>query len=1783
MVKSLSTKIVLTIMLISLLFASALRIKTVQEGTTEANPLTGEVLIDGVAYQPSIDEEAIRQASFYASSESLLFYETHIDTLASTIADSGENYYTVTVTHESDGSTNNQEVEFISYPDSRINDLVRDQYRRIRNEFTFRQCTVYVFRSSFFIILNTDNGAVTTRWNDMDNIIDLPSEYRQVNDLFDVRQETFEVADAQFIFYLNENRDGIESREYNVALTATDASYQVESLYLSLRTILIKQPSENRLHGTYVSYQFSLDLENGFTPTANTQGMQGYLSIYTDLWSRSLSYDSHHPQFRFDVSPTENQINVDLLLSLLDEGNYVDQRISTQLGENENEPFESTVTIAAPKGLDSLNHLPVSTAYFRSNSGELEHLFIVPTCPDFAFLPLELVSTSNECEIVYVSFNNVMVRIEGLVVIEGSEYSSLFRKSSDNSLYNITLFGEQGSSITFSELRRYLFPTMEVVPQSTILTTDPDSLRRLSDYGITEDSTVVENPVIDVSYDTYLMYSVRGRIRTGEGLADRVALEADFVNLDGAILSYARFIFSPSVSSSLFHEFFNSNNNQDAGFDSLRIQDFQLVSVNRDFNADSVTQIRHSNVLVTEDNDILIRNGIAIILQTDVIYNCGDNVYCRLLKDLGVQTALNFTGLYRPSNTVLSTVFSNFTLDRNRAGFGANTFHIDIHGEGTPLINLILNGQMTVKSEPQNRIITFDTTWTFPNTPTGQIALNGTKHNVYEDVFRLGVFDILEGRINGSIDPETQVVSFDFISTSVIGHDCFTVPEYIDQVNQDENSPASRIFEFDSTQVNEDGSLDAVSESCLTGNSHLDVNSHDLESTRYGAHFYFEGYQHFIQTAYRAQPDDTVTPLVDMISFPQGLSTSLEYRSVHDRDYTVFTGENEFLGITTNAEIDAYLDNERVEATLYLPSFSIGGGNLQFLSEEDILSRYQTNNNRYCRGRLDCYDTRNRHTTDQDNFRTENTLHLTFDTQNTIATDIQLNANAVLFEMLQRFDVTLDRSRWQFAFHGRPFRGAFDAETIVEVIPVSDIRNEDRSAVGITIDQTENYFRLESLVNTELQDWVSNIVVTRLRLNARANELEQLRASLQNTVELTSVCEENEQCQDIPTIRCDEYAHSAVCVQEADVCSTVVQTCAQTQSFEYSWGSYEICTQFDTVCQDEEPRTVCLEYELQDIPNECIAMELSCTRVNVDNIDCANDYETASNRLAEVEARLAMVYELQNLLRTLFDSSSCMIRVTNDRDRETYSDCRTRYNLIQGLPETVQMLEFFSLRAMSSIMRLRDAVSSDSIVFESDVSLYGDWHARSETDRIIMRNNVDPSREDEGRGYDLGIESLLFVDHPLDFSNLNRTSHDITESVKQVVCREHLLQGAQSSRVQVLLRQLSLLNGHDSICQDLEIINNQNVEEVDEFGIPQPSVYSTYQSNDPYISSTAQTGANSQLTFNYQPEDLVVQTSAIREDYDTGAQFYITDDLPNSLIYRIEQQDLELSRNREFTQRDRENQERADERYVESLQREWTDQANTAQQEQEDFDDVVRDDVEEYEQNQVEIAAIQAEEAQQAAEEAEQQAEQAQQEAEAAAQQLEEDTINAGLEQQVSAAQQAVDQALYNAEQATTDEEVAEAQQALDNAEEQFQDAQNAVDEVSESNGDIEISDDIDGDLQDVEQQLQETQEALQDSIDQMDEQEVQEAREAAEEEFEQQQAQDELEQLEQEAQISGIDAEVALQNAILAEQQASEALATSQDDLQEASVALTEFDEAEAEDTQTATERLQFKTNISI
>ena len=1268
-------------------------------------------------------------------------------------------------------------------------------------------------------------------------------------------EEKLLVADIELGYFFNADKNGYETRQHHIALLTKAGEYRVEALPVFVKTILVYVPRD-QTKGTFVSFQGYTDFDDGSEfDTPETAGYDKVTLVHTDTWSTYFSeyFDTENPEFLWELTPSKDQISVDLLVGFLDQANSVDKRISAQLGETDEEPFDKTETLIAPKGLDSFNKLPILSANLTSASGELKQALIRPDVPNFSFLPLELETTENDCLITYYASRHMQVIIHGITEINGQSFVSEFVKPTESSWYTIVLYGEEGSKLTFADIKKTLFTTMELGHASTILTTDKIALAKLKGYGITEDETVIERPTIKVTYDTYLMYSISGQFTYEAETPEKIEMKAEFVNLDGSVLSYVRFYFGAVKASGHFYDFFDIEG-ADAGFRSLHLSDFQIISANRDFNTDKVTQIRHSNIMVVRDNDVIVKDGLTVLVDGDLKKDCTNYVFCRLAKDLKIPSTVSFSGLVRAQDSIFTSDYANFTLN-DHVTFNDNTLDIRVgEKQNKPYAYLHLRGNLTTIAEP-NRKIDFETIWSFGDNAESPIYITGSKNNIYDNVFNSGILDLVESEINGRINSDTSISHFNFTSTAVLGKDCYSHRDYVDQVQESAYSKDYEVRHFDSQEIDEENGLQVITNKCKVGKAKFYLMTEDSKKNYYTANFMFEDFEDFLRITYDVDSDDKVFPLIRMIDFPDGLTTITTYERVERGEPMEFFGRMDLLGVHTYGHVYAYPNDDKVDAVLDLPTFSIGGGNLQFITTESLKDLYKINEDTFCNGRLDCYINR-------DEFLQNNTMKFTFDTRNIAASDIILNSNIVIFEILDRVEVKLEDSKWNFRVNGKPFRGSFDTEVLVEVVPVPKIEKEDDSIVRIVLDQTHNFFELEKLVNDELKRWVSGIISAKLQINDREEELLQARQYLVSQLQAGDDCGEEEQCRDLPRITCKEYAQEAICVKEEKVCETVVQKCVEYKTYKTNYGSYDVCVKYDTICENDEMSIVCVDYDMKDIPTECISMELTCSRILTKDLSCAKYTRQLKSDIGEIDDKLQRIDELQDLLKDLIDSSVCLIRVTDQSERESYTYCNEKDKTIDKNSEEFNILDFFSLRDSRSIMKLRNVVSSDSLIFESDVSLYGDWTTKErEKDRIVVKNNVYKKKEDRESGYDLGVESLMFINHYLDFNSVNHTSYELSESVKQVVCKENNIQSKEAARIQVLMRELSLVDGNSTFCPDLEIVDNSIYSKVDDNTLKQPNVYNTYKDDDKYVSNTLAGEGASELKYKYRPESDPVPVS----------------------------------------------------------------------------------------------------------------------------------------------------------------------------------------------------------------------------------------------------------------------------------------------------------------------------------
>ena len=219
--------------------------------------------------------------------------------------------------------------------------------------------------------------------------------------------------------------------------------------------------------------------------------------VLTSTQISDLDYDN--PTFYWTVTPHDGQISVDLLLVTLDQNRT-----------------DKTADIPPPRGISGLNRLGVKEAKFNSVDGRFEDLVIKCDMPDFDFLPLELRSIENDCQINYSSSDDVTVEITGDVSIQGDEYSSEIIKPNNTDSYKIYLNGQKtGALMTSSIIKTIIFPTIST-ESTSIFPTEAYLVDYLDTLGITEDNLEITFPKLEVNFEPYLFYVVNGYLDTGK-------------------------------------------------------------------------------------------------------------------------------------------------------------------------------------------------------------------------------------------------------------------------------------------------------------------------------------------------------------------------------------------------------------------------------------------------------------------------------------------------------------------------------------------------------------------------------------------------------------------------------------------------------------------------------------------------------------------------------------------------------------------------------------------------------------------------------------------------------------------------------------------------------------------------------------------------------------------------------------------------------------------------------------------------------------------------------------------------------------------------------------------------------------------------------------------------------------------------------------------------------------------------------------------------------------------
>jgi hypothetical protein len=126
---------------------------------------------------------------------------------------------------------------------------------------------------------------------------------------------------------------------------------------------------------------------------------------------------------------------------------------------------------------------------------------------------------------------------------------------------------------------------------------------------------------------------------------------------------------------------------------------------------------------------------------------------------------------------------------------------------------------------------------------------------------------------------------------------------------------------------------------CKLGETNFYINE-NLEKNYYSTVYNFTSIDDLMRTIFDVMNDDSVEYLTNHFVLDRGLNLTYSYKDARDNNPLPFIGNSSFLGLDGYTEILAYLSDNYADLTFMLPSFTIGGGNVQFLTYEDFLNYY---------------------------------------------------------------------------------------------------------------------------------------------------------------------------------------------------------------------------------------------------------------------------------------------------------------------------------------------------------------------------------------------------------------------------------------------------------------------------------------------------------------------------------------------------------------------------------------------------------------------------------------------------------------------------------------------------------------------------------------------------------------------------------------------------------------------------------------------------------------------------
>lgn len=161
--------------------------------------------------------------------------------------------------------------------------------------------------------------------------------------------------------------------------------------------------------------------------------------------------------------------------------------------------------------------------------------------------------------------------------------------------------------------------------------------------------------------------------------------------------------------------------------------------------------------------------------------------------------------------------------------------------------------------------------------------------------------------------------------------------------------------------------------------------------------------------------------------------------------------------------MDAYL-------SMNLESFSIGGGNLQFVTIGDISNYLNLTEGD------DPIASMHRYSAESNVTNVGNTLSANMTAGDLHNTGVILHSNIMIFGMFRRIDLDIRNDPINIIVRGHPFNGVYIANTTVSFSLEDNLEHEENSIARIVLDIDSNVETIAQTANQILYEWADQII-----------------------------------------------------------------------------------------------------------------------------------------------------------------------------------------------------------------------------------------------------------------------------------------------------------------------------------------------------------------------------------------------------------------------------------------------------------------------------------------------------------------------------------------------------------------------------------------------------------------------------------------------------------------------------------------------------------------------------------